>query len=1422
MSHAGNPIRTPVRAGRRTLLLTALLTATACTFDDGLPATLHLRCQTDDHCPAGYTCWRGLDRCVALEGLDDRPPALVGEVELRIDGRVDVPARIGAAVQLRFVIDEALERDPVVVATGRTETIDFEVHEAATERRSGRYAYVYRAVGTEAQEYPFTLFVELTDRNGNPARGLSAGLLRFDFKPPELQPDLTILDPLVARPATEVSVQVAASETIDAGLELIRIWGRGEARYVARVLAANVASFVFVPDEAEGDGPQALRLRGLRDLAGNRASGEIELTTFVLDSTRPAIDRLATDRTTYSAAPGFSEIRGSFAVDVLPAALTLAVGEALLACTVSSSGDPLDCLWSRGSEPLAEERLQLTCGPEETPWHCSFTYLIEEDDTIHGSRNIDVTVNATDQVGNTGRTSLRLVYDFTAPSIAPDAVELAITPAVGSPVTTALHLGAGGTAMVFFATDEPILTPADLELRGPDGLPVAGGWLPRLVIVDSSRYSIAIDPGPGPVQQGRHTLHLTLEDLVGNIATVAIPLPDDGLCVDTEPPPAPALEEMELLRYPWGAEASHGRRAMQLETGLSEDGCLPLSTADPTSGEQLCRQDQAPDRICGGHLLVGEDASFGDPPEWLEMGRCRLGPTGDCRALWIHGLDRLSVQARVVDLAGQVSAASQVLHGTWVAGLGREAIDDNPHRHVISSHLEPHLALSTDSATGHQEQDGTALELTDGEVATAGVAGRLIPTYAGAAPLASSSPYNSGFDLRRGRLLTIGSSRRTLEWDGMGWSQLASPALPSGGDRGSTTYNRWYGELFTFSDDRSLWHLDRGTWQRFAMTPPVPSATGSELVYTGDRDEMLLFGGIVQGLPSDATWVWHTEGWIPIEPDDPWPAPRAQHAMAYDSTRRQVVLFGGSGCADPDCGSRHDLNDTWIWDGATWSEATPDVSPTARHGHRMVYDELQREVLLVGGCDDDNTQGLRDEFWWDGDDWRPGEFLVSGSRCHHELVRDPIGRRTLLFGGLSGQVPRNRLWSRSDDGWRLLESGAQLRGSNLRPAMTYDAGREEVLLYVQQRLFAWDGLTWSEHQPAESSAPEQESALVYDPVAEESILFGGSIGTDAVSGTWIWREAWSRIETGSSPPPTTHHAMAWDAIGGRVLMFGGIDPALEETPRDETWTYGDQAWSLLVPAESPPPRCRHTMAADLQSGRIVLFGGDDLQGNLLADTWEWDGDSWHWRTDQGPSPRFHSVMAYNPELGQVVLYGGNTTFEELGDVWVWDSDSGSWRPLATFGAGTGALPSVESAAATAHIGTGQWLLVAQARTWLFDHTGQPAHRLMFDLGDSPLLAPGLQIDAVGCRAIAGGLAGARAGAELMLWGALGWQVEQENDADPLVPSALDVVITPTEIPVEELVTRGAVYWAIRPLEPAENATVILDYAELQISYTIVP
>ncbi len=184
------------------------------------------------------------------------------------------------------------------------------------------------------------------------------------------------------------------------------------------------------------------------------------------------------------------------------------------------------------------------------------------------------------------------------------------------------------------------------------------------------------------------------------------------------------------------------------------------------------------------------------------------------------------------------------------------------------------------------------------------------------------------------------------------------------------------------------WIWDDGAWTELTPSEAPAPRYAHQLAYDESRGEVVLFGGRVQeaefALPGDDTWVWDGSNWEELSPSDA-PDPRSDHAMAYDSGRGVVVLFGGRGTGDT-------FDDTWEWDGSTWDRMEhPGLPPTPRAGHAMAYDPHTRRVIMVAGERDDGD-ALSDRWAWNGALWeeisRPGS--VDPARSHADLSRGPV------------------------------------------------------------------------------------------------------------------------------------------------------------------------------------------------------------------------------------------------------------------------------------------------------------------------------------------------------------------------------------------------------------------------------------------------
>ncbi|MCA8949069.1 MAG: hypothetical protein KDE27_06190 [Planctomycetes bacterium] len=179
-------------------------------------------------------------------------------------------------------------------------------------------------------------------------------------------------------------------------------------------------------------------------------------------------------------------------------------------------------------------------------------------------------------------------------------------------------------------------------------------------------------------------------------------------------------------------------------------------------------------------------------------------------------------------------------------------------------------------------------------------------------------------------------------------------------------------------------------------------------------------------------------------------------------------------------------------------------------------------------------------------------------------------------------------------------------------------------------------------------------------------MFGGLLNNGFLGDTWTWDgSAWTAASPTQSPSARYRHAMAFDPVNAKMLLFGGYDTGSDNL--QDTWLFDGVDWQQVAPSTSPPGRTDHAMASDLVRQRVVLFGGFRPTSGRLGDTWEWDGTTWSQRSAVGPTPRYDAMMVYDLARAETVLHGGYvaTSVHQV-DTWVWDGTSWTERTPAHF------------------------------------------------------------------------------------------------------------------------------------------------------------
>lgn len=125
--------------------------------------------------------------------------------------------------------------------------------------------------------------------------------------------------------------------------------------------------------------------------------------------------------------------------------------------------------------------------------------------------------------------------------------------------------------------------------------------------------------------------------------------------------------------------------------------------------------------------------------------------------------------------------------------------------------------------------------------------------------------------------------------------------------------------------------------------------------------------------------------------------------MTYDPLRQVVVLFGGATqCVSGGCGLYQ--NDTWLWNGATWTLASPAHRPMPTHLGSMAFDGRSGTAVLYGGYANYGSYSSdTNQMWrWDGTDWQQLVETTPPDRYHAGMVYDESRTRLVLYGGANG------------------------------------------------------------------------------------------------------------------------------------------------------------------------------------------------------------------------------------------------------------------------------------------------------------------------------------------------------------------------------------------------------------------------------------
>jgi hypothetical protein len=483
-----------------------------------------------------------------------------------------------------------------------------------------------------------------------------------------------------------------------------------------------------------------------------------------------------------------------------------------------------------------------------------------------------------------------------------------------------------------------------------------------------------------------------------------------------------------------------------------------------------------------------------------------------------------------------------------------------------------------------------------------------------------------------------------------------------------------------------------GAW--IALAPAA--LDGHAAIYDPDADRVLVFGGTSAGSAYvNDTWMLTPTSdmeWQRMSVDASAIQQRSHATAIHDPVGRRMIVFGG------DLGGGYyptsEVCALSLVPPHEWTVLTPASDPGPRMEHAAVYDPVRHRLIVFGGTD---GYSLFNDVWTlslgSTPAWSPmspagtppsGRFLASATY-------DPLRDRVIVIGGAAdlGEIQED-VWALGLAGggsWTQLSPSGGAPGPRAAHVAVYDPSGDRIVVYgglgtTEYRGDAWalslaGSTSWSLLSPAGGPAPLRAfHAAAYDSHRDQLVSVGG-VAANGYSTCETWAlslgasPAWTRS---GSPGSLERHTMTADPERNRAIVFGGIAIA---SPTNDVWSLalsGPPAWTRLATTGTPPAaRSNHSAVCDGPRDRLIVFGGDDGAFNVFGDVWALSlagSPGWTLLAPSGapPAARASHTAILDPLRNRMIVFGGRTLSGGRQDVWALSlSGPPAWSSLSPSG-----------------------------------------------------------------------------------------------------------------------------------------------------------
>lgn len=324
-----------------------------------------------------------------------------------------------------------------------------------------------------------------------------------------------------------------------------------------------------------------------------------------------------------------------------------------------------------------------------------------------------------------------------------------------------------------------------------------------------------------------------------------------------------------------------------------------------------------------------------------------------------------------------------------------------------------------------------------------------------------------------------------------------------------------------------------------------------------------------------------------------------------------------------------------------WTKMEPPSAPPARYDFPLTYDEKADQIILFSGTSD--SYSVFEDTWAYDDDSNTWSNMAPASSppgsVGYNMIYDSESERIILFGGIN--------WS----------------------GVTIE---EKWVCQTETWVYDYETNIWTNMTPDMSPPGRAWYSMAYDAESDRVIIFGGFWEGTINADTWVYDyndNNWTQMFPIIHPSQRFGQSMVYDAESDQIILFGGIDQvgtnSMPERESSETWAYdyNENTWRNMTPATRPTARSsnQNNLVYDMKADRVILFGGETIEGNYFDDTWTYDYETDNWenmKCNIYPSERSRFNMAYDMDSNQTILFGGGHSFFSAGltvfsDTWTY-------------------------------------------------------------------------------------------------------------------------------------------------------------------------